>query len=189
ASTWGLMLTGKLVDVDEDAKRDLPGFLRRVAGRIGEPVIRQAVAAAVRMMGEQFVVGRTIQGALKRSAREGWLCSFDMLGEGARTIADAERYEVVYAQAIEAVGKVRREAPGMRGPQTGHGVSVKLSALSPRYEATQEARVWDELYPRVKRLAVLAASYDIDFCMDAEEADRLALSRKLLDLLAHDPDL
>src|SRR5690606_13130697 len=71
ASTWGLMLTGKLVDVDEDAKRDLPGFLRRVAGRIGEPVIRQAVAAAVRMMGEQFVVGRTIQGALKRSAREG----------------------------------------------------------------------------------------------------------------------
>ena len=189
ASTWGLMLTGKLVDVDEDAKRDLPGFLRRVAGRIGEPVIRQAVAAAVRMMGEQFVVGRTIQGALKRSAREGWLCSFDMLGEGARTIADAERYEVVYAQAIEAVGKVRREAPGMRGPQTGHGVSVKLSALSPRYEATQEARVWDELYPRVKRLAVLAASYDINFCMDAEEADRLALSLKLLDRLAHDPDL
>ena len=82
ASTWGLMLTGKLVDVDEDARRDLPGFLRRVAGRLGEPVIRQAVAAAVRMMGEQFVVGRTIQGALKRANRERWLCSFDMLGEG-----------------------------------------------------------------------------------------------------------
>ncbi|MBU1384182.1 MAG: bifunctional proline dehydrogenase/L-glutamate gamma-semialdehyde dehydrogenase PutA [Alphaproteobacteria bacterium] len=189
ASTWGLMLTGKLVDVDEDAKRDLPGFLRRVAGRVGEPVIRQAVAAAVRMMGEQFVVGRTIGGALKRSAREGWLCSFDMLGEGARTVADAERYEVVYAGAIEAVGKVRREAPGMRGPQTGHGVSVKLSALSPRYEATHEPRVWDELYPRVKRLALIAAKYDINFCMDAEEADRLALSLKLLDRLAHDPDL
>ena len=188
ASTWGLMLTGKLVDVDEDAKRDLPGFLRRVAGRIGEPVIRQAVAAAVRMMGEQFVVGRTINGALKRSAREGWLCSFDMLGEGARTTADAERYEVVYAQAIEAVGKVRRDDPGMRGPQTGHGVSVKLSALSPRYEATHEPRVWAELYPRVKRLALIAAKYDINFCMDAEEADRLALSLKLLDALAHDPD-
>src|SRR5690606_20687361 len=89
----------------------------------------------------------------------------------------------------EAVGKVRRDDPGMRGPQTGHGVSVKLSALSPRYEAVQEARVWDELYPRVKRLAVLAAGYDINFCMDAEEADRLALSLKLLDRLAHDPDL
>ncbi|MDI1281443.1 bifunctional proline dehydrogenase/L-glutamate gamma-semialdehyde dehydrogenase PutA [Brevundimonas sp.] len=189
ASTWGLMLTGKLVEVDEDAKRDLPSFLRRVAGRIGEPVIRQAVAAAVRMMGEQFVVGRTIKGALKRSAREGWLCSFDMLGEGARTSEDAARYEVVYAKAIEAVGQVRRDTEGMRGPQTGHGVSVKLSALCPRYEATQEPRVWDELYPRVKRLALIAAKYDINFCMDAEEADRLALSLKLLDRLANDPDL
>ncbi|MBA3050385.1 MAG: proline dehydrogenase family protein, partial [Alphaproteobacteria bacterium] len=149
ASTWGLMLTGKLVDVDEDARRDLPGFLRRVAGRLGEPVIRQAVAAAVRMMGEQFVVGRTIQGALKRANRERWLCSFDMLGEGARTVADAERYETIYAKAIHGVGKAIPERKEMQGPMTGHGVSVKLSALSPRYEATQEARVWAELYPRV----------------------------------------
>jgi len=189
ASTWGLMLTGKLVDVDEDARRDLPSFLRRVAGRLGEPVIRQAVAAAVRMMGEQFVVGRTIQGALKRANREQWLCSFDMLGEGARTAADAERYETIYARAIHGVGKAIPEREEMQGPMTGHGVSVKLSALSPRYEATQEARVWAELYPRVKRLALIAASYDINFCMDAEEADRLALSLKLLDALAHDPDL
>jgi len=189
ASTWGLMLTGKLVDVDEDARRDLPSFLRRVAGRLGEPVIRQAVAAAVRMMGEQFVVGRTIQGALKRANREQWLCSFDMLGEGARTAADADRYETIYAKAIHGVGKAIPEREEMQGPMTGHGVSVKLSALSPRYEATQEARVWAELYPRVKRLALIAASYDINFCMDAEEADRLALSLKLLDALAHDPDL
>jgi RHH-type proline utilization regulon transcriptional repressor/proline dehydrogenase/delta 1-pyrroline-5-carboxylate dehydrogenase len=190
ASTWGLMLTGKLVEVDEDAQRDLPGFLRRVAGRIGEPVIRQAVAAAVRMMGEQFVVGRTIGGALKRANREKWLCSFDMLGEGARTTADAERYERIYAEAIEAVGgSVKRDREDMTGPQTGHGVSVKLSALSPRYEATHEPRVWAELYPRVKRLALIAAKHDINFCMDAEEADRLALSLKLLDALAHDPDL
>ncbi|KAK0331755.1 hypothetical protein LTR94_027648, partial [Friedmanniomyces endolithicus] len=91
ASTWGLMLTGKLVDVDEEARSDLPSFLKRIAGRLGEPVIRQAVATAVKIMGEQFVVGRTIQSALKRSNREGWLCSFDMLGEGARTIADADR--------------------------------------------------------------------------------------------------
>ena len=185
ASTWGLMLTGKLVDADEQAKTDLPGFLTRVAGRLGEPVIRQAVAAAVRIMGEQFVVGRTIEAALKRSNREGWLCSFDMLGEGARTAADAERYEKIYADAITAVGKTAKG----QGPEVGHGVSVKLSALSPRYEATHEGRVWDELYPRIKRLAVIAARADINFTMDAEEADRLALSLKLLDRLANEPEL
>ncbi|MDQ3125226.1 MAG: proline dehydrogenase family protein, partial [Pseudomonadota bacterium] len=185
ASTWGLMLTGKLVDVDEEAKTDLPGFLKRIVGRLGEPVIREAVAAAVRIMGEQFVVGRTIEAALKRSNREGWLCSFDMLGEGARTAHDAERYEKIYADAITAVGKTTKG----QGPEAGHGVSVKLSALSPRYEATHEARVWDELYPRVLRLARIAAQYDINFTMDAEEADRLALSLKLLDRLAHEPDL
>ncbi|MGV3578109.1 bifunctional proline dehydrogenase/L-glutamate gamma-semialdehyde dehydrogenase PutA [Brevundimonas sp.] len=185
ASTWGLMLTGKLVDADEQAKTDLPGFLTRVAGRLGEPVIRQAVAAAVRIMGEQFVVGRTIEAALKRANREGWLCSFDMLGEGARTAADAERYERIYADAITAVGKTAKG----QGPEVGHGVSVKLSALSPRYEATHEARVWDELYPRIKRLALIAARYDINFTMDAEEADRLALSLKLLDRLTREPEL
>ena len=184
ASTWGLMLTGKLVDVDDQARTDLPGFLKRIVGRLGEPVIREAVAAAVRIMGEQFVVGRTIEAALKRAGREGWLCSFDMLGEGARTAADAERYERIYADAIAAVGQVAKE-----GPEAGHGVSVKLSALSPRYEATHEARVWDELYPRVLRLAKIAADADINFTMDAEEADRLALSLKLLDRLAHEPSL
>ena len=185
ASTWGLMLTGKLVDADEQAKTDLPGFLTRVAGRLGEPVIRQAVAAAVRIMGEQFVVGRTIEAALKRSNREGWLCSFDMLGEGARTAGDAERYETIYADAITAVGRTARG----QGPEVGHGVSVKLSALSPRYEATHETRVWDELYPRIRRLALIAARADINFTMDAEEADRLALSLKLLDRLANEPEL
>jgi RHH-type proline utilization regulon transcriptional repressor/proline dehydrogenase/delta 1-pyrroline-5-carboxylate dehydrogenase len=185
ASTWGLMLTGKLVDADDQAKSDLPGFLKRIAGRLGEPVIRQAVATAVKIMGEQFVLGRTIEAALKRADREDWLCSFDMLGEGARTAADAERYERIYADAITAVG---RTAKG-QGPEAGHGVSVKLSALSPRYEATQEGRVWAELYPRVKRLALIAAGHDINFTIDAEEADRLALSLKLLDRLAHEPEL
>ncbi|WP_439470775.1 bifunctional proline dehydrogenase/L-glutamate gamma-semialdehyde dehydrogenase PutA [Brevundimonas sp.] len=185
ASTWGLMLTGKLVDVDDEARTDLPGFLKRIVGRLGEPVIREAVAAAVRIMGEQFVVGRTIEAALKRSNKEGWLCSFDMLGEGARTAHDAERYEKIYADAIEAVG---RTAKG-QGPEVGHGVSVKLSALSPRYEAVHEDRVWSELYPRVKRLALIAAKYDINFTMDAEEADRLALSLKLLDRLANEAEL
>ena len=185
ASTWGLMLTGKLVDVDEEARADLPNFLKRIAGRLGEPVIRQAVATAVKIMGEQFVVGRTIEAALKRSDRENWLCSFDMLGEGARTAADAERYEKIYADAIEAVG---RTAKG-EGPERGHGVSVKLSALSPRYQAVQEDRVWEELYPRILRLALIAAKYDINYTIDAEEADRLALSLKLLERLAREPAL
>ena len=105
ASTWGLMLTGKLVDVDEDAARDAAGFVKRLANRVGEPVIRAAVAQAIRIMGEQFVLGRTIHDALKRAKKDGYLCSFDMLGEGARTQADAERYERAYADAIEAVGK------------------------------------------------------------------------------------
>jgi RHH-type proline utilization regulon transcriptional repressor/proline dehydrogenase/delta 1-pyrroline-5-carboxylate dehydrogenase len=186
ASTWGLMLTGKLVDVDDEAKKDLGGFLKRLTARVGEPVIRQAVGAAVRMMGEQFVLGRTIEAALARARRENYLCSFDMLGEGARTATDAERYEHIYAQAIEAVGRAR--TAGTK-PEDGHGVSVKLSALCPRYEAVQETRVWAELYPRIKRLALIAAGHDLNFAIDAEEADRLVLSLKLIDRLAREPEL
>jgi RHH-type proline utilization regulon transcriptional repressor/proline dehydrogenase/delta 1-pyrroline-5-carboxylate dehydrogenase len=185
ASTWGLMLTGRLIDVDQDARSDLGGWLKRLTARVGEPVIRQAVGAAVRMMGEQFVLGRTIGDALARAKRENVLCSFDMLGEGARTAADAERYERIYAEAIAAVGKGAAGA----GPEAGHGVSVKLSALSPRYEAVQEKRVWEELYPRVLRLARSAAKHDLNFAIDAEEAERLTLSLKLVDRLAREPEL
>ena len=99
--------------------------------------------------------GRTIGEALKRAEREKMLCSFDMLGEGARTAEDAERYAKIYAEAIATVG----EAAAGSGPEDGHGVSVKLSALCPRYEAVQEARVWDELYPRVKELALITATF------------------------------
>ena len=185
ASTWGLMLTGKLVDVDEEAKANLPEFLRRLAGRMGEPVIRRAVAAAIRIMGEQFVLGRTIEAAIKRAARDKAMCSFDMLGEGARTAADADKYEAAYARAIEAIGA----AAGSVGPEDGHGVSVKLSALSPRYEATQEPAVFADLYPRLERLAVAASRHNINFTIDAEEADRLGISLKLLDRLARCPGL
>ncbi|MCF8709392.1 bifunctional proline dehydrogenase/L-glutamate gamma-semialdehyde dehydrogenase PutA [Rhizorhapis sp. SPR117] len=185
ASTWGLMLTGKLIDVDAEAKQDVAGWVRRLTRRVGEPVVRQAVMTAVRIMGEQFVLGRTIEAALKRADREDMLCSFDMLGEGARTAADAERYERIYAKAIKAVGKAADGA----GPETGHGISIKLSALSPRYEAVQEARVWAELYPRVLRLARIAAQYDLNFAIDAEEADRLVISLKLFQRLACEPDL
>ncbi|MET0251219.1 MAG: bifunctional proline dehydrogenase/L-glutamate gamma-semialdehyde dehydrogenase PutA [Novosphingobium sp.] len=185
ASTWGLMLTGRLVDVDAETRRDPPGFVRRLTARVGEPLIRQAVAAAVRIMGEQFVLGRTIAEALARAEREGMLCSFDMLGEGARTAADAERYAAVYGEAIEAVGR----AAGGGGPEAGHGVSVKLSALFPRFEAAQEDRVWAGLYPRLLRLATLAAAHDLNLAIDAEEADRLVLSLKLVDRLAHEQAL
>ena len=185
ASTWGLMLTGKLVEVDDQAQSDLPGFLKRLAGRVGEPVIRAAVGQAIRIMGEQFVLGRTIEAAIIRARSDGDICSFDMLGEGARTAADAARYEASYAEAIESVGRLS----GGQGPEAGHGVSVKLSALSPRYEATQEERVWSELYPRIKRLALIAARHDLNFTLDAEEADRLVLSLKLLEKLAAEPEL
>ena len=184
-SSFGLMIAGKLVEPDEDTKKNLPNVIKNIAARVGEPVIREAVAMAVKIMGEQFVVGRTIESALKRSDKEGWLCSFDMLGEGARTTADAERYEKIYGDAIEAVGKT---ATG-QGPEAGHGVSVKLSALSPRYQAIQEERVWEELYPRILRLAQIAAKYDINYTIDAEEADRLALSLKLLERLCTEPSL
>ncbi|WOK37470.1 bifunctional proline dehydrogenase/L-glutamate gamma-semialdehyde dehydrogenase PutA [Sphingomonas sp. C3-2] len=185
ASTWGLMLTGRLVDVDEDTRRDFTGTLKRLTARVGEPVIRQAVGAAVKMMGEQFVLGRTIEAALNRARKEKTLCSFDMLGEGARTAADADRYERIYADAIQAVGK---DAAGA-GPEHGHGVSVKLSALCPRYDAVQEASVWDDLYPRMVRLALIAARHDLNFAIDAEEADRLVLSLKLIERLAYEPQL
>ena len=185
ASTWSLMLTGKLIDPDEDAGADLPGFIRRLAGRLGEPVIRRAVGAAVRIMGEQFVLGATIEKAIRRAAQDGFTCSFDMLGEGARTEADADRYEAAYAAALKVVAK----HAGAQGPEAGHGVSVKLSALSPRYEARQPDRVWGELYPRIKRLCVVAAAANINLTLDAEEADRLVISLEILERLANEPEL
>src|SRR3569832_578351 len=143
------------------------------------------LAATVLIMCEQFVLVRTIEDALKRAKKEGMLCSFDMLAEGARTAADAERYEKLYAYAIETVG----ENKGGSGPETGHGVSVKLSALCPRFEATQETRVWAELYPRITSLALIAAEYGLNYAIDAEESDRLTLSMKLIEALANEAEL
>ncbi len=185
ASTWGLMLTGKLVDVGVSARQNTVGYFRRLTTKMGEPVIRQALLAAVRIMGEQFVLGRTIEAALARAQKLNMLCSFDMLGEGARTAEDGARYFKIYADAIESVGLAAQGA----GPENGHGVSVKLSALCPRYEATQEARVWEELYPRLRALALIAAHHDINLAIDAEEADRLTLSLKLVERLAREEAL
>ena len=181
ASTWGLMLTGKLIDPSEIG--DGSSTIRNLAARVGEPIVRSAVAQAIRIISEQFVLGRNIETAIARAAKEKLICSFDMLGEGARTQADAARYEAAYARSITAIGRISN------GPEAGHGISVKLSALSERYEAVQEKRCWDELYPRLRRLAVLANEADINFTLDAEEADRLVLSLKLLGRLVREPGL
>ena len=185
ASTWSLMLTGKLVAPDQEAIRNLPAFIHRLATRLGESAIRAAVGVAVRIMSEQFVLGRTIASALKRASHERLVCSFDMLGEAARTEDDAKRYQAAYAAAIAAVGSQAAD----KTPESGHGISVKLSALSPRYEACQAERVWRDLYPRLKDLAVAAAKANINLTIDAEEADRLTLSLAILDQLAREADL
>lgn len=186
ASTLGLMLTGSIIDVEAEARHNPSRYLKSLTQKVGEPVIRAAVMQAMRIMGEQFVLGRTIEEALKRAAKgEGELCSFDMLGEGARTAVDAKRYHQRYLDAIETVGKTR----GDGAIEHVHGVSVKLSALHPQYHATKAARVMDELYPMVLEQAVAAKSHDIGFCLDAEEADRLVISLKLLDRLARAPEL
>ncbi|MDE3177720.1 MAG: proline dehydrogenase family protein, partial [Pseudomonadota bacterium] len=186
AATWGLVLTGKLVATNSE--QGLSAALTRLIARSGEPIIRAGVDVAMRAMGEQFVTGRTIEEALRTAlAREarGFAFSYDMLGEAATTAADAARYYADYEHAIRAIGA----ASGGRGIYEGPGISIKLSALHPRYTSHKRARVMDELLPRVKTLAALARSYQIGFNIDAEEADRLDLSLDLLEALALDPDL
>ncbi|HVJ02627.1 MAG TPA: proline dehydrogenase family protein, partial [Sphingomonas sp.] len=186
AATWGLVVTGKLTSSVNDS--GLAAALTRLIARAGEPVIRRGVDMAMRMMGEQFVTGETIDEALKRSKpleARGFQYSYDMLGEAATTAADAARYYRDYEAAIHAIGA----ASNGRGVYGGPGISIKLSALHPRYSRAQAARVIGELLPRVKALAALAKGYDIGLNIDAEEADRLELSLDLLESLALDPDL
>src|SRR4249919_3692311 len=182
ASTWGLMLTGHLVDLADDTKRDVHNAFKRLVGRVGEPVVRLAVRQAMRIMGHQFVMGRTIGEALARSrkgANAAYRYSFDMLGEGALTTKDALRYLQAYRDAIEAIGR----SGSFKGTDVfaAPSISVKFSALHPRYEHAKRARVMAELVPRVLELAQLAKSHGIGFTIDAEEADRLELS---LDVVA-----
>ena len=185
ASTWGLMLTGKLVDLADDTKRDVHGAFQRLVGRAGEPVIRLAVRQAMKIMGHQFVLGRTIDEALARSRKgEGanYRYSFDMLGEGALTTKDALRYQEAYRGAIHAIGRdyAPHRVPGADAVFGAPSISVKLSALHPRYEHAKRARVLDELGGRLLELAQLARQYDIGLTIDAEETDRLELSLDLV---------
>ena len=186
AATWGLVITGKLVGTASE--KSLGAALTRLIAKGGEPVIRTGVDFAMRMLGKQFVTGETIDDALKsavqREAR-GYRFSYDMLGEAAMTAADAARYDRSYVEAIHAIGRASRG----RGVYAGPGISVKLSALHPRYSRAQHARVMGELLPRLKSLLLLAKRYDIGLNIDAEEADRLELSLDLVEALALDPDL
>ena len=186
AATWGLVVTGKLASSADD--KGLSAALIRLVARLGEPVIRRGVDIAMRMMGEQFVTGETIEAALRRAKpleARGFAYSYDMLGEAATTAADAARYYADYERAIHAIGRASRGCGVYEGP----GISIKLSALHPRYSRAKAHRVMTELAPQVVALATLARRYDIGFNIDAEEADRLELSLDILQSLAEHPDL
>jgi RHH-type proline utilization regulon transcriptional repressor/proline dehydrogenase/delta 1-pyrroline-5-carboxylate dehydrogenase len=187
AACWGLLVTGKLVAAPPPVPR-LARALHGALDRIGEPVIRAAMRAAMRFLGEQFVLGETIEAALARARpreAQGYCYSYDMLGEAALGAADAQRYRQAYAEAIVAIG---RAAHG-RAADARAGVSIKLSALHPRFARSQRERVLQELLPAVLELAVLAKQNDIALTIDAEEADRLELSLDVIEALATDPAL
>ena len=189
ASTWALMLTGHIVQLDAAAAWDLEGVLKRLVARSGEPVIRQAITYAMRILGRQFVLGRTIEEALKEaraSVKEGYAYSFDMLGEAAYTKRDAERYADAYAHAIAALSAT---FPGNGRIFDRPSISVKLSALHPRYEWLQRERVMRELLPVLAKLASRARAGNIGFTIDAEEADRLDLMLDVFETLGASAEL
>jgi RHH-type proline utilization regulon transcriptional repressor/proline dehydrogenase/delta 1-pyrroline-5-carboxylate dehydrogenase len=185
ASTWGLMLTGGILELDPSIKSDTTGWMRKLTRKAGEPVVRLAVRRAMRIIGGEFVVGRSIEEALQRSARESNLsvCSFDMLGEGARTLQDADRYLQSYQHAIDVIGAAAAGRPAHQASS----ISIKLSALEPRYSLLQHDLVLKRLVPQVQELARRAARWGIQFTIDAEEADRLDLSLDVIEALCRDP--
>ncbi len=188
ASAWGLMLTGRFVDLGRIARSDVGGYLKKLVTRSGEPIVRNAMKQAMRIMGKQFVLGRTIDEALSIAApleNEGYRFSYDMLGEAAFTMEDARRYYASYQNALAIVG-----AKSRGGDIFGRAsISVKLSALHPRYEEKQEARVMAEQLPRVAELAVQAKALNVGLTIDAEEVNRLDLSLELFGRLLHDKRL
>ncbi len=188
ASTWGLMLTGKLVRIGDSRRRDIGSALGRIANRTGEPVVRLAIRQAMRIMGHQYVMGSTIKSALERSKKKDnrrFRYSFDMLGEAALTANDAARYRQAYREAIEAIGASQQSGDVFALPS----ISVKLSALHPRYEHAQRERVLRELVPVLLDLARLARAQGIALTVDAEEAERLQLSLDVFCQVLADPAL
>ena len=188
AASWGLVLTGKLVSTH--SQDSLGSALGRLVSKGGEPVIRRAVDLAMRMLGRQFVTGETIETAISNGVphtKRGYRYSYDMLGEAALTSADAKRYLQAYEHAIDVIGASQSE--GQIGVRLGPGISIKLSALHPRYQRAQRQRVMAELLPVVRSLALRARALDIGLNIDAEESERLDLSLDLLQALAEDPAL
>ncbi|MEX0341239.1 MAG: bifunctional proline dehydrogenase/L-glutamate gamma-semialdehyde dehydrogenase PutA, partial [Erythrobacter sp.] len=187
AATFSLMLTGEVLERPEEAQQGMRRTLKNAVTRLGEPVIRKATLQAMRILGGQFVYGRTIDESLKRARPErarGITHSFDMLGEAAMTYDDAERYRVNYEKAIERLAK---EATGEVG--SSPGISVKLSALHPKYTFLHADLAIADLLPIVRELAAKARDANIHFTIDAEEADRLELSMDLIEALARDDSL
>ena len=185
ASTWALMLTGRVLD---DAQPGPVRHLRAAIKRMGEPVIRTAVARAMKEMGRQFVLGEDINRAMQRAAgmeAKGFTYSYDMLGEAARTEADARRYHLSYSEAISSIANGCTHDDIRRNP----GISVKLSALHPRYEVAQEESVMRDLVPRLRALCLLAKSAGMGLNVDAEEADRLGLSLDVINTVMGEPAL
>jgi RHH-type proline utilization regulon transcriptional repressor/proline dehydrogenase/delta 1-pyrroline-5-carboxylate dehydrogenase len=187
AATFSLLLTGKVLEEANDKSDNWRAALGRAVGRLGEPVIRTAVSQAMKILGKQFVFGRTMGEALKRAAPEqmkGWSHSFDMLGEAAKTYPDAARYAKAYAGALDTIAKVAKG-----GFRKAPGISVKLSALHPRYEWSHAEEAKAAILPVVRELALKAAAADVHFTIDAEEADRLELSMDIIEALAADDAL
>ena len=180
ASTWGLMLTGKVIRLSRGARSDVASFFRNLTIKAGEPVIRLAIKEAMGIMGQQFVLGETIERALQRSKQstaQRYHYSFDMLGEAALTSADADRFFTSYVHALETIGKEAAR----------NAISVKLSALHPRFAIAQRQRVMTELVPRLSELARIAADNELMMTIDAEEADRLELNLDVFEAVFKDP--
>ena len=190
ASTWALMLTGGVIALGEDVTADVGGWIGRLAGRVGESVARAAMSRAVRILGAEFVRGRTIEEALARGGGLAEATSFDMLGEGARTFEDAARYLDAYRHAIRVVGDAAQEhgrSSDSASPRPA--ISVKLSALHPRFEPLQAERIQDALGTTLLGLAKEAAERNLLLTIDAEEAERLELSLRLFEHVARAPEL
>ncbi len=191
AVTWGLMLTGKMLNQPDSSEANLKKALKKFIERSSAPVVRNSVKQAMKILGFQFVTGRTIEEALKRSLeqeKKGYRYSYDMLGEGAKTAEDAERYFKAYQDAIVAIGKKAREI-NAKSVFDAPGISVKLSALHPRYEFSQREWVLPQLSERLRQLAILAKQANINFTVDAEEADRLDISLDIIEAVFSDPAL
>ena len=188
ASSWGLLMTGSMVNYADKRQKENFGTLKKLLGRLGEPVIRKAMNIAMKIMGKQFVMGENIKDAVLRAQdkeRSGYVYSYDMLGEGARTAKDAQRYYDAYAKAIEVIGK----AAAGKGPRRSPGISVKLSAIHPRYEFTHRDRVLREIPAKLKALCLMAKKYDIGLTVDAEESERLDISLDIIEMVFCDPEL